>query len=80
MKSGSGSKFRTCNPKYRRLWGSLILFGAALIVGSRSIFSHGPECIAGIGLVMTIAGLVVFVFGTIAARREWETKREAETK
>ena len=80
MKSGSGSKFRNCNAKYPRLWGALILLGAALIVVSRSIFSHGPEWIAGIGLMMTIAGLLVFVFGTIAARREWKTKREVETK
>ena len=29
---------------------------------------------------MAIAGLVVFVFGTIAARREWEAKRKTETK
>ncbi len=32
------------------------------------------------GMLMAVAGLLVFVFGTMAARREWEAKRRTETK
>ena len=80
MNPGSSTDFRVCKPKYSRLWGSLILVGAALIVGTRYIFTSAPEWIPGMGLLMAVAGLVVFVFGTMAARREWEAKRRTETK
>jgi drug/metabolite transporter (DMT)-like permease len=79
-KSGNGTEFRYCKPKYQPLWGSLIFAGCLLVVGVQCIFPKAPEWISEIGLLMAIAGLVVFVFGTIAARREWEAKRKTETK
>ena len=80
MKSSNGTEFRYCKPKYQPLWGSLIFIGCLLVVGVQYIFPKAPEWISEIGLLMAIAGLVVFVFGTIAARREWEAKRKTETK
>jgi drug/metabolite transporter (DMT)-like permease len=80
MNSGGNLGFRICKPKYSQLWASLILGGAVLIVGTRYIFTSTPEWVPGVGLLMTVTGLVVFVFGTIAARRDWEAERKREMK
>ena len=80
MNSGNSTEFRVCKPKCSRFWGFLILVGAALIVGTRYIFTSAPEWIPGMGMLMAVAGLIVFVFGTMAARRDWEAKRRTENK
>ncbi|HXI72924.1 MAG TPA: hypothetical protein VNN22_21505 [Verrucomicrobiae bacterium] len=78
MKSSAHTKFRFCKPKYTQIWSSLILFGCALLVVTGRIFPKAPDWMAGVGILTTIVGLVVFLLGTIAARREWEAKRKTE--
>ena len=80
MKFNKATKFRFCKPKYQLIWGSLIFVGCVLVVIIRGIFPNAPDWIGETGLAMAIAGLVVFGVGTIAARREWEAKREDTAK
>ena len=65
-----------CKPKYPLIWGTLISVGCAMVAINHST---AFDWISAVGLLMFFAGLVVFVFSTFAARREWEENR-APTK
>ena len=65
-----------CKPKYQGIWGTLILVGGAIVVGIHYELPKAPDWISEFGLYMTVAGLVVFAFGTIAASREWNAKNK----
>jgi drug/metabolite transporter (DMT)-like permease len=65
-----------CKPKYQRIWGTLILVGCALVVGIQYEFPKAPDWISEFGVLMAVAGLVVFGLGTIAASREWNAKHK----
>jgi protein-S-isoprenylcysteine O-methyltransferase Ste14 len=80
MKSSDNTKFHFCKPKYQWIWSSLIILGCVLAVGIQYGFPKAPHWIGELGVWAVCIGLIVFVFGTIAARREWEAKRKTETK
>jgi len=65
-----------CKPKYQGVWGTLILVGCAVVVVIQCEFPKAPDWISEVGLYMTVAGLVVFALGTIAASREWNAKHK----
>jgi drug/metabolite transporter (DMT)-like permease len=77
MKSSS-PKFRFCNPKYQWLWSSLVFIGCVLFISTEYLFPKTPDWIAELGMWSACVGLVVFAYGTIAARREWQARRSIE--
>ncbi len=80
MKSGHDTEFRFCKPKYQWIWSSLIFVGCLLVVGIRYVFPKAPEWIMEVGIVAACVGLLVFMFGTIAARKEWQATHKIDTK
>ena len=76
MKFSNGAEFRVGTPKYPEIWSPLFSVGLVLML----FLPRAPDWISGIGLLMILAGLVVCLFGTIAERREWESKHKIETK
>ncbi len=79
MKARFLTKYCFCKPKYLWISSSLIFLGCVLMVAAGHISPNTPDWIAGIGILATIAGLVVFMIGTVAARKEWETEHSTES-
>ena len=75
MKFSNGTEFRFAAPKYSCVWTPLFGFGFAMV-----IIPKFPNWRIDIGILLLAAGLVVFLVGTVAERREWEAKRQAEKK
>ena len=57
----------------------MILGGSALVLTARFLLSSAADVVGSCGLLAACIGLVVFVIGTITARRKWESEQRAET-
>ena len=80
MKFSNGTEFRFGTPKYSKVM--VRLFGVGGVFGIIAWFIGAPakDWVGGIGMLGLAAGLVVFLAGTIAERKEFKLKRKSETK
>ncbi len=80
MKFSNGTELRFSRPKFAKamVW----LFGVGGLFGILSWFIGAPakNWVEGISNLAIVAGLVGFLSGTVAERKEWESKHKNETK
>ena len=80
MKISNGTELRFATPKYSRIWIPLFSVGFAFIAIFHFVYPKSPNWVSGIGYLFIAAGLVISLLGTIAERREWQAKHQAEKK
>ena len=83
MKFSNGTELRFATPKYSRIWSPLLSAGFALILLFHYVYPDSQSWLSGlsdIGFLFIAAGLIVSFFGSVAERREWEAKHQAEKK
>jgi hypothetical protein len=80
MKFSNGTELRFGRPKYSKAMLSLLGVGGVFCILSWFFGGSAKDWLEGIGRLASAAGLVVFLLGTIADRKEWQAKQKTETK
>ena len=80
MKFSNGAEFRFDRPKYSQVMVWLCGVGGVFRILSWFITGSAKNWLEGIGMFFWAVGLVVFLSGTIAERKEWQAKQKTETK
>ncbi len=80
MKFSNGTELRFGGPKHSQLM--VRLLGVAGVFGILSWFIGAPakDWVGGISMLAMAAGLVVWLVGTIAERKEWQAKQKSDLK
>jgi len=76
MKKSLLTFFHVGTPKYLLIWAALLGVGATIVSASDSLSPRFSAWLFGLGILMVIAGLVVWLVGMVAERREWQAKQQ----
>ncbi len=80
MKFSNGTEFRFGKVKYSKAMIRLLGVGGVFGILSWCVSAPAKDWLEGISTLALAAGLLVFLLGTIAERKEWQAKQKTETK
>jgi hypothetical protein len=80
MKFSNGTELRFGRAKHSKIMVRIMGGGGVFYILSWFIGGFAKDWLEGIGAFVVAAGLVVLLSGTIAERKEWESKHKSETK